>query len=819
MADTKKHIRVFLASPGDLQDERIAAKAIVEHVNRMFSDFEGYHVDLVGWEDTLPRYGRAQAVINQDLDTCELFVGMLWERWGTPPSKDGPYTSGFEEEYELAMANRRQNNRPEICLFLKDMDAKLLRDPGHDTKKVLEFRERLAASKEIKYESFSDIRDFELKIMRAVVAYIQRLVKADREKERIENQATPAEASSSPTINDHLPPDAPLDAAGEAFIREFLALNKAGGEESEISAVHVARLRLLANLIETQGNDEDSLGPHDANLLFSNKEGCVLGGKEITGLVKVGLSHFQSENAPLWYWYSKDDGFAKRWLGWFSLGRVVKVRVGALAAMTLIEEPLREFRDLGRDLFLNAWFAEDAQSQVKVAALNYLAECGLLSDLEKVKAELARGDYQTRDAALDAVIRINLREGRQKAFDELFDLQTDQISNRLCKILFSNREAISDEILKRGISQRNDAIRRECVDELSKRSSLSPETAARLLDDNDAQIRLVAIKTLVKSGKTYSEDEGRKIILRQTSTGLLGLGGQTFGEAQFIEFQRLIRASKTEAELEEASKRASIFDRTAECALMERRFGRDSGPLLRLIDDCYKQTFADCFKQLVVRHGEESQLVKDVKGLEGHLRSKFVRDALDVVLRKSDARGLPFIRRHLADSSLAYSEHDLEYFGEHGEWQDVPLIVSLTARYAAGTSLLSIGDDRRYRLAAKALRRIGKGRAGELLTLEMPSTLLALVIHGIPDREFKALSKHHIESMLSSESERVRKIAALRCVRSFSKARLMQTLKDYITGDKHRYYNVVHWLDFGVSAPREIALGSVAKVLARDRSD
>src|SRR6185503_2260810 len=106
MADTKKHIRVFLASPGDLRDERVAAKAMVDHINKMLSDFEGYHVDLVGWEDTLPQYGRAQAVINQDLETCELFVGMLWERWGTPPSKDGAFTSGFEEEYEIAITSR-----------------------------------------------------------------------------------------------------------------------------------------------------------------------------------------------------------------------------------------------------------------------------------------------------------------------------------------------------------------------------------------------------------------------------------------------------------------------------------------------------------------------------------------------------------------------------------------------------------------------------------------------------------------------------------------------------------------------------------------
>lgn len=97
MADTKKHIRVFLASPGDLQTERLAATAVIEQFNKSWSDFSRYHVDLIRWEDTLPQYGRAQGIINQDLVTCELFVGMLWEQWGTPPATGNEYSSGFEE--------------------------------------------------------------------------------------------------------------------------------------------------------------------------------------------------------------------------------------------------------------------------------------------------------------------------------------------------------------------------------------------------------------------------------------------------------------------------------------------------------------------------------------------------------------------------------------------------------------------------------------------------------------------------------------------------------------------------------------------------
>jgi hypothetical protein len=66
MADTRKIIKVFLASPGDLSDERRAAKAVVDEFNKLWADTLGYHVELVGWEDTVSRYGRPQELINQD---------------------------------------------------------------------------------------------------------------------------------------------------------------------------------------------------------------------------------------------------------------------------------------------------------------------------------------------------------------------------------------------------------------------------------------------------------------------------------------------------------------------------------------------------------------------------------------------------------------------------------------------------------------------------------------------------------------------------------------------------------------------------------
>jgi Domain of unknown function (DUF4062) len=80
MADTRRVIRVFLASPGDLHDERRAVRDVATEINESLANPLGYHVDLMGWEETIAGYGRSQQLINQEVGRCDLLIGMMWKR-------------------------------------------------------------------------------------------------------------------------------------------------------------------------------------------------------------------------------------------------------------------------------------------------------------------------------------------------------------------------------------------------------------------------------------------------------------------------------------------------------------------------------------------------------------------------------------------------------------------------------------------------------------------------------------------------------------------------------------------------------------------
>jgi hypothetical protein len=81
--------KVFLASPGDLREERKVAKLLVDGFNSQFADTLGYHVDLVGWEDSLPNFGRPQSLINRDLEGCDQFYWDDLEALAGAPSVTG----------------------------------------------------------------------------------------------------------------------------------------------------------------------------------------------------------------------------------------------------------------------------------------------------------------------------------------------------------------------------------------------------------------------------------------------------------------------------------------------------------------------------------------------------------------------------------------------------------------------------------------------------------------------------------------------------------------------------------------------------------
>ncbi len=156
----------FVASPGDLPAEREALRRAAQSVNDTVGRRFGLSLVVEGWEQVQPALGRPQSVINPRVDDCDVFVGLLNRRWGTPT---GEYSSGFEEEFERAL-RRADGPGPSVALFFKRLTVDDTSDPGPQMQQVLGFQQRVRDERTALYESFATTDEFEIKIQSFLAA-------------------------------------------------------------------------------------------------------------------------------------------------------------------------------------------------------------------------------------------------------------------------------------------------------------------------------------------------------------------------------------------------------------------------------------------------------------------------------------------------------------------------------------------------------------------------------------------------------------------------------------------------------------------------
>lgn len=118
-------LRIFVASPDDVAEERECLKLVVDELNRTIADHLRLTLDLLDWHTHVaPRMGRPQQVVFDQLplENWDVFVGILWTRFGTPsggthPVTGEPFLSGTEEEFTLAYQAWRETGRPQMLFY------------------------------------------------------------------------------------------------------------------------------------------------------------------------------------------------------------------------------------------------------------------------------------------------------------------------------------------------------------------------------------------------------------------------------------------------------------------------------------------------------------------------------------------------------------------------------------------------------------------------------------------------------------------------------------------------------------------------------
>jgi len=115
--------RIFLSSPGDVAEERLIARRVIDRLRGEFAGRVG--IDPIFWEhEPLVASSSFQDQLPHPADS-DAAVCVLWSRLGTrlPPTfrkPDGsPYESGTEFEFEDALSGHRRHGRPALLVYRK----------------------------------------------------------------------------------------------------------------------------------------------------------------------------------------------------------------------------------------------------------------------------------------------------------------------------------------------------------------------------------------------------------------------------------------------------------------------------------------------------------------------------------------------------------------------------------------------------------------------------------------------------------------------------------------------------------------------------
>ncbi|MCP4601968.1 MAG: DUF4062 domain-containing protein [Proteobacteria bacterium] len=151
---------VFVASPADVTPEREVVREVIAEWNSTWSRERGIRLNPISWElDSYPDFAEdTQDVLNRQLgDEYDIFIGILWARFGTPTKRAA---SGTAEEFERAYERHvKAPDDVKIMIYFKEEALRPSEIDPEQLKKVGDFRKKVSSLGGL-YHKFSSTDEF-----------------------------------------------------------------------------------------------------------------------------------------------------------------------------------------------------------------------------------------------------------------------------------------------------------------------------------------------------------------------------------------------------------------------------------------------------------------------------------------------------------------------------------------------------------------------------------------------------------------------------------------------------------------------------------
>lgn len=775
----RKVFTIFLAAPGDLSEERQKTREAVARFCKVFGSRLGWHVDLLGWEDTLPGYARPQSIIDQDVDRCDLFIGILWRRWGQPTGK---YDSGFHEEFMLARARHRTTGRPNIWLFFKSVDPDSLKDPGEQLKKVIRFKDSQIAMKELFFKEFPDTSSWSELIYDCLSEHILDLVQKESQAE-IKASSSVAEESAEITLVRSLPEE------GQHYPQETVALFD--GIATALKADNLEGLdfwKSLRLLLQSSAWVSGSASwklfdNHEINYVYQRRKDWRLTFEEWVFLVRSFLQDNQNVR-PGWWWLGK--GGEERvdevlsYHAEFDTEDSIRKNAFSLLADTKYRSPL--------DLIKKG--LADSDEDIVLSAIRLLGNAENLDYIDLLEPLIRSNQSRIKNEAIIARLGLIYPKDPNAAFKELVASGID-VPPVISDCLKSMDLKVDTALLMDSLQHGGSSVRRFSAQYLRNAKLLKQDTANSMLSDTDPMVRKEGILALIDLGSDYDLDFVDELF----RTGKGSQGGSLPSKVVVEEIYPLVLKNSEPSELLASigffSHRSDVYYHF----LAIERFSAIEARIRRDLDDEFQQLRRDSEAGMRKEYGDAGQSLIDSwsEDLIGFQRSKFISAGLAGLAKNGTKDDVKYARKYLGGTQYNMGDYSaITIMAKYGDNSDVGQLVRLAStipyediiRHAILTAL-DLSTDK-FELVKTLVNNDSLGIA---------ETAMNYVVKFQSDAKTK-LAK---ECLLSKRDE-IRLVAVAILMEGLDESSLEGVLSEYVQSAKY-YYNVVSSFDRYLYAP------------------
>lgn len=154
-----KVLKIFIASPSNLTEEREYIRKIVDRINSTIGKRINIFLQILSWENSVYADigADAQDVINKQInDNYDVFIGLMWDRVGSETKRA---LSGTIEEYERAYNKYIFNKNTKLMMYFKTSAIPIDKIDTSQIEKLKAFKKRISDDGNL-YYTYSTTLEF-----------------------------------------------------------------------------------------------------------------------------------------------------------------------------------------------------------------------------------------------------------------------------------------------------------------------------------------------------------------------------------------------------------------------------------------------------------------------------------------------------------------------------------------------------------------------------------------------------------------------------------------------------------------------------------